>query len=367
MEPLTDQPTSAADVRSIVGCILGTAVGDAMGLACEGLSRSRQARMYPALDGYRFFFGKGLCSDDTEHTCMTAQALIRTAALDDDEAGDRFAKSLAWRLQFWLLGLPAGIGMATGRALIKLWLGVPARYAGVRSAGNGPAMRSGLIGVCHGNNPVRLKRLVRASTRITHRDRDAEDGAFAIALAAHLSARLERPVDARTYADDLERHLGTGGDILADVRMVQASVDSGEGCEAFAERLGCANGISGYIRHSVPAVLHVWLSHPDDFAKAIMRLIRLGGDSDTTAAMLGAIIGARVGRQGIPARWLQDLWEWPRSVSWMERLGVRLAEQLEAPGDRRALAVNPLALLLRNLIFLVIVLTHGFRRLAPPY
>lgn len=55
--------------RAIEGCILGTAVGDALGLACEGMSRARREKVFGPVDGYRFIFGKGMVSDDTEHTC----------------------------------------------------------------------------------------------------------------------------------------------------------------------------------------------------------------------------------------------------------------------------------------------------------
>ncbi len=64
-------PTS----ESIIGCLLGTAVGDAMGLPYEGLSKRRQRLMYPTVNRHNFFFGS-MVSDDTEHTCMVAQALI---------------------------------------------------------------------------------------------------------------------------------------------------------------------------------------------------------------------------------------------------------------------------------------------------
>ncbi len=55
--------------EAATGCLLGTAVGDALGLAAEGLSRKRQQAIFPELDSYHFFFGKGFCSDDTEHAC----------------------------------------------------------------------------------------------------------------------------------------------------------------------------------------------------------------------------------------------------------------------------------------------------------
>src|SRR5260370_40155970 len=104
-------------------------------------------------------------SDDTEHTCLVGQALLR-APRDPDA----FARALAWRLRFWLLGLPAGIGRATLRALLKLWLGFPPADNGVWSAGNGPALRAALLGGCLGIDREHLRAYVRASTRLTPLD-----------------------------------------------------------------------------------------------------------------------------------------------------------------------------------------------------
>ncbi len=147
--------------EAAVGCLLGTAVGDALGLACEGLSRERQQRVFPALDVYHLLFGKGLCSDDTEHACMLAQSIIVSGG---DEA--IFARDFARRLRWWLVGLPAGIGLATLRAILKLWLFVPGRWRGVYSAGNAPAMRSALIGVCFADDEGRLSRVNRLAARL---------------------------------------------------------------------------------------------------------------------------------------------------------------------------------------------------------
>ena len=130
--------------------------------------------------------------------------------------------------------------------------------------------------------------------------------------------------------------------------------------------IGCGKGVSGYMYHTIPCVLHVWLTHQSDYRAAVTVMIRLGGDADTTAAIVGAIVGARVGKDGIPADWLRDLCEWPRTVLWMEALGARLAAC--AGGQAvRPMRVNPLSLLLRNVFFMVVVLLHGFRRLLPPY
>src|SRR5713101_2258079 len=111
----------------------------------------------------------GMCSDDTEHTLFVAQAL-----LSHPEDPIAFQRCLAWKLRLWLLGLPAGIGLATLRAILKLWLGFPPSCSGVRSAGNGPAMRSAVIGAFFADEPAKRREFVSAATRITHADPKAE-------------------------------------------------------------------------------------------------------------------------------------------------------------------------------------------------
>lgn len=91
--------------RAIEGCLIGCAVGDAIALPYEGLS-SRRARRFASFPlRHRLVFGRGMVSDDTDHTVFVAQALLSAPRSPDD-----FARSLAWRLRFWLLCLPAGIG-----------------------------------------------------------------------------------------------------------------------------------------------------------------------------------------------------------------------------------------------------------------
>jgi hypothetical protein len=138
----------------------------------------------------------------------------------------------------------------------------------------------------------------------------------------------------------------------------------------FAAVIGSPRGISGYMYHTVPCVLQVWFRHYDDFAGGLQQLIAAGGDTDTTGAILGGIIGARVGRDGIPGRWLEDIVEWPRTTGWMERLGSAVA-QVHADDTAAEPPTCPgyfvPGLALRNIFFLLVVLAHGFRRLAPPY
>jgi ADP-ribosylglycohydrolase len=348
---------------AIVGCLLGTAVGDAVGLWCEGMSPRRQRRFHAQV-GHHFLFGRGMTSDDTEHACMLAQALIVSAG---DER--RFLKSLGRRLRCWLLGLPAGIGRATLRATVKLWLGFPARHSGVFSAGNGPAMRSPLLGICYGHDPQTLRRLVRASTRVTHTDPKAEFGALAVAVAAHLAASGAdgRELPSR-YLQALREALGEEARPFLDLIVLAAdSAAKGESTEDFAAGQKLTKGVTGYMYHTVPVVVQAWLRSPENYRAAVGGVSACGGDSDTTAAIAGALVGARVGKAGLPADWLAGLWEWPRSVRWMEGLGRRLAEVRATGTPQRALPLFLPGLFVRNLFFLAVVLVHAGRRLLPPY
>lgn len=351
-------PTS----HSIIGCLLGTAVGDAIGLPYEGLSKCRQRRMYPSLKGHNFFFGRGMVSDDTEHTCMVAEALIVSS-------GDvqRFQKDLAWRLRFWLIAVPAGVGSATLRAILKLWLGFRPDRSGVFSAGNGPAMRSAILGVCYGDDPQKLGELVRVSTRLTHTDPKAEFGALAVAIASHLSSRQSN-VSPQHYYEILQNFLGAEAtEFLELIRACCDSVNAQQRTESFAATLGLENGISGYVYHTVPVVIHCWLSYQQDYPGAILAIIRCGGDTDTTAAILGGIIGASVGEEGILKLWLQGLWEWPRNVQWIKLVGNRLANVVDREVFCQSLSVPIFGIFVRNLLFMIVVIVHGFRRLLPPY
>jgi ADP-ribosylglycohydrolase len=349
---------------AVIGCLLGTAVGDALGLPCEGLTPRRQARLFPQLSGYHFFLRKGMVSDDTEHLCMVAQALLVSAG--EERA---FLRSLAWRLRFWLLGLPAGIGWATLRAILKLWLGFSGRHSGVFSAGNGPAMRSAILGVCYGHDPAQLRQLVRASTRLTHTDPKAEFGALAVALAAHLSASCSPPDRLpEQFLESVKATLGPEAKtFLGLIEKAVQSVTARQTTEAFAVSLGLKRGVSGYVYHTVPVVVHAWLSFPGDFLSAVQAVIRCGGDADTTSAILGGIVGAGVGKAGIPPDLLRGLWAWPRTVSWMEQLGKRLAQGCGQGRRQPALRLPLWGIVVRNLFFFLVVLLHGFRRLLPPY
>ncbi|HZW26242.1 MAG TPA: ADP-ribosylglycohydrolase family protein [Gallionella sp.] len=350
--------------RAYIGCLLGTAVGDSLGLPYEGLSPRRGSRMFTDNGCHHLLFGKGMVSDDTEHACFAAQALVNARG-DVDEFGSQLARSLRW----WLLGLPAGVGYATLRSILKLWIGFAPDRSGVFSSGNGPAMRSPIIGVALGHSDEDLRSFVLRSTRITHSDPKAFYGALAVALAAYQSAS-EASVSPASFLNRLEALLADepATDLLNLLRSAAESAAKGEPVSAFAAAIGSSHGISGYMYHTVPCVIQVWLRHADDFEGGLREMISAGGDTDTTGAILGAILGARVGKEGIPPDWLRDIIEWPRSVAWMERLGSAVAETFTG-GGRLSHCPDYFVpgVVVRNILFLLVVILHGLRRLAPPY
>jgi ADP-ribosylglycohydrolase len=304
-----------------------------------------------------------MVSDDTEHACMTAQAVIASGG-----DADRFVHSLSWRLRFWMLGLPAGVGLATARAILRLWAGASWRRSGVYSAGNGPAMRSPVLGVLYTRQPTVLRELVSRSTLLTHTDPKAFLGAMAVAIAAREAATKRGKIQPDAFVAMLKVELGDDADeLLSLVRRAIASVARGGSTIEFARSLGLDNGVSGYMYHTVPVVLHAWLSSPMDYEAAVSAVIDCGGDTDTTAAITGGIVGAATGIGGIPAAWVDGLAEWPCGVAWIRRVAVRSVEVAERGLPGSPVHFNVPGQLVRNLFFLAVVLLHGCRRFFPPY
>jgi ADP-ribosylglycohydrolase len=322
------------------------------------MSRQRIQRRWRGEWRQRFFFGRGMMSDDTEHTLFVAQALLT-------HPGDpvAFQRCLAWKFRFWLLGAPAGIGLATLRAILKMWIGVSPSRSGVWSAGNGPAMRSAIIGAYFATDPGKRRAFVSASTRFTHTDPRAETAALAVAEAAAWAVNQDETIEQwQTHLSGL----GRDEEWLAICHKLADALAAGKSVEEFAASLGLTNGVTGYAYHSVPVALYAWLRPRDDFRKTLEAALNCGGDTDSVGAIVGALLGAKLGRQGIPSDLIAGIWEWPRSVVFMERVASRLAEQEITSKPLGPVSYFWPGLIPRNVLFLGVVLVHGFRRLAPP-
>lgn len=310
----------------LTGCLWGTAVGDSVGLPFENLSRHSVRSIARGPLRQSLVFGRGMLSDDTEHTQLVALSLI--------EAGrdvGRFRALLASRLRWWLLSGPPGVGSATARAILKLWFGANPASSGVHSAGNGPAMRAAILGVACSADGARLVETVRASTCLTHTDPAAFEAALAVAVAAHAAPTVlaEPPEGVFDAWRRMYLAVSPNPDLLAaQWALMREGAAQRWSLDELAGRLGCPGGVTGYALHTVPAALYAWMCSPGDLRRAVTAIIRCGGDTDSTAAIVGGIVGAGVGPSGVPVEWLSRIWAWPRGPSWMQRTSERLADAL---------------------------------------
>jgi ADP-ribosylglycohydrolase len=319
--------------------------------------------MFPDIDGYHFIFGRGMFSDDTDHMIFTTQALLASKG-----EGQIFAQEMANRLRRWVLAIPAGVGLATLRACGRLLVGISPEKSGVYSAGAGPAMRSAIIGVLFGTDEEKMRELNKICSQITHTDPKAEFGAYAVALAASMASRGKD--DPERFISALEKQIGGDGEeaeeFLNLVRSAASNVTSGGSAQKFADSLGLDHGVTGYVYHIVPVAIRAWFAHRGDYLKAIQEVIKLGGDTDTSAAVAGAIVGAGVGASNIPESLVNGLFEWPMTIKRINEIAENASKSVEN-WPKSAKSSPFLAVFARNGLFTITVLIHGFRRLLPPY
>lgn len=352
---------------AIRGTLLGTAAGDLIGLPFENLSRRQVEKLLcrplePSLLG-----GRGLVSDDTEHTLMVAEALVRAQ-------GDlqRFPRELAADFRRWLATLPPAVGGATARGILKSCIGFSPARSGVFSAGNGAAMRVALLGVVYAQQPVALRQAVTAATLLTHTDPKALAGALAVAVAASTASSLGAAPATLRWAEFhryfQEIALPQEATLLATgFSLIQTGLTRSWSVAEFADQSGCPRGVSGYVLETVPVALYAWLRHGNDYREAVSAVVACGGDTDTVGAITGALLGAGLGPAGIPPAWLTRHWEFLGVFSRLGRLADALLPLAQGqppgpwPGRWLSLARMP-GQLLRNLVMLGVIFYVLLRR-----
>jgi ADP-ribosyl-[dinitrogen reductase] hydrolase len=319
----------------LTGVLLGTAVGDALGLVCEGMSAKRIARRFGRLDRFHLLGRTGYVSDDTEQSALVAQSLARHPA-DSARCAGAFRRSLLG----WFWRLPWGIGMATIRSSFKIMLGL--KRSGVRSAGNGSAMRAAVLGVFFQDSPDKRREFGAAIAETTHTDLRAVEGALFVAELAAAG-----PEEARKIVT--EPLLGAALDQAAELARRSAATSEASGTLK----------TTGYVVHTVPFALFCYLRYGDTPLLALQECIAAGGDTDSIAAILGAWLGARHGEPGLPAHLIALLNDGPFGPTHLRALAASLAGG--APPPR----YSWLRAMFRNLALYPVVIFHGFRRIFP--
>src|SRR6185503_10248442 len=192
------------------------------------------------------------------------------------------------------------------------WIGFPANKAAVVSAGSGPAMRSAIIGAFFADKPERRREFLFASSRLTHRGWQAETAALAVAECVALAVRGQRQPEMRSVVE-LLHGLSDETEWRTVLSRIESSLAANLTVSEFVRAIGLDKGVTGYSIHVVSVAIYTWLRHPGDFRTAMVSALECGGDTDTVGAILGALAGATVRKQGVPSDWTAGILEWPRS------------------------------------------------------
>ena len=253
--------------------------------------------------------GRGTYTDDTQMAIVLAESLLERGGIDARALGRAFADAHDPR---------RGYGSGTTEVLRLVGSGVhphdAARLAhgGQRSAGNGAAMRVAPVAVRYAHDSGALGRAARASALVTHAHPIAVDAAVAQAAAVGAALNGDNPLEAALAA-------ATMPELEDGLSEAARRLDSRPEPAELAAALG--NRPTGH--QSVPAAIYSAVAH-DSVEEALTFAVRCGGDTDTIAAMAGAIAAAQAGASAIPHRWLDLLEQDPKGRGHVERLADRL-------------------------------------------
>lgn len=277
------------------GCLLGLALGDALGAPHEGgpLERTLWRMIGQTHEG------KARWTDDTQMALDLAESLVANREMfNPDDTARRFASSYRWS---------RGYGPAAAKLLKRIRRGADWReenraiYPG-GSYGNGGAMRAPVVGLRYVDDDEKLLAVARESARITHAHPSGIEGAtlIAVAVAAALKRGTATAILTRAFRvaelDDFESRL--------ELALEWAESDVTPDPREIARRLG--NGVAA--AKSCVTALYLAARFLDQPLLDMLGFIRkVGGDVDTIGAMSGAVWGARNGAKELPGNALDRL------------------------------------------------------------
>jgi ADP-ribosylglycohydrolase len=312
------------------GCIVGLAVGDALGFPSEFLG---------SLDAIRAQFGPlgitgfeptathpaGTFSDDTQMTLAVTRALLASG----HHPLDPLMESLAHEFILWAHSAEndRAPGSTCMQGCAALAHATPWRQAGVpTSKGCGAAMRAAPFGLFYPLHSQLLLERAAAQSALTHRHPTAIASSVALAAAvAHALSDLPlssllRTVRVHVDALDLPLLLAVGADPALSrtlgTREMLSALDAVPTLLSVQSDDVCAlHGAAWTGESAVACALHCLLSAPNDFRSVVLSGANSSGDSDSIACMAGALSGARLGLHAIPADWTRDVEHRPLCLS----------------------------------------------------
>lgn len=320
------------------GCLLGGALGDALGYPVEfepsaDAIRSRYGASPPADLAYA---GPARISDDTQMTLFTAEGIVRAAQGRADRDLSRVTSSVQRALLRWYEtqgGAPVAAGeraepgergwlvdvrelharrapgntcLAALGAQARAWWLPTVEQVPNDSKGCGAVMRSAPFGLAM---PTREQAFLAArdAAVVTHGHASGYlSAAYLAALVFDLARGVALPV-AMGYADALLSAERGHQEMAAAVAKARATAEAGPPGAGDLERIG-----GGWVGEEALAIalacaLRVEGAGPDAVARALWTSVAHGGDSDSTGSITGNLLGAALGVEALPARWLEQL------------------------------------------------------------
>lgn len=274
------------------GCLLGLAVGDALGMPAEFLSREEVRRRYGVLDRMvDAWLPAGSITDDGMQALALAESLVARGGFDADD--------FAARLLAWLRSNPPDVGIHTRRVLSLMDAGVPWREASAQveaqhaphTAGNGSLMRCAPIALRYYRDIKAVIECSMEQSRITHAHPLAQ---YACAFYNTLLAYVLQGA-AKTAA--LEQALDALPDLPEPLRRAVQDAP---------RQTADALSASGYVVDTLQCALWAFLQF-DALHDGLIAVVNLGNDADTNGAVAGALLGAYYGVEAIPEAWANAL------------------------------------------------------------
>jgi ADP-ribosylglycohydrolase len=297
-----------------LGALYGLAVGDALGMPTQALPRDVVAHLFGGLDGFRAGPAEnelsaglpaGRTTDDTDQAVIVAECLVAGRGRVDPDLLAR--RLLGWQDRMAAAGSADLLGPSTLRALHLVSAGAPAGTTGRWGDTDGAAMRVAPLGVATPPEPLdRLCAAVADLDRLTHDTTVANAGACAV--AAVVSAGVDGCGWDEAAAHGLRAavagsRLGSyvpGADVARRTRWALDLVRDTDD-DALLDLVDGLVGTGVATQEAVPAAFAIASRAATDPWRAGLLGARLGGDSDTIAAIAAAMVGACTGLAALPA------------------------------------------------------------------